>query len=292
MGRLLRALSGDGFVKMTAVDLRDAVEQARSIHKTLPVATAALGRTLAAASILGSGLKGAGESVTVRLNGGGPLGTVLAVSDEEGFVRGYVQNPEADLPLRPDGKLNVGGAVGTDGMLTVIRDMGFGEPVSGSTALVSGEIAEDFAQYFAESEQVPSAVALGVLVDRDQSVLAAGGYVAQLMPGASEAHAERLEANVRRAGAVTGLLRAGTLEELTERVLEGFEPRFMGSAGVGYRCTCARERVLGALSGVPAEELRRMLREDGKIEVKCRFCGRAYDFGAGDVDALAHAQVR
>ena len=282
MGKIVRALSEDGLVKITAVELTDAVERARNIHRTLPVVTAALGRCMCAASMMGNALKDSGDSVTVRINGGGPVGTVLVVSDSSGNVRGYAQYPAVDMPLRPDGKLDVGGAVGKDGMLTVIRDMGFGEPVSGSTELVSGEIAEDFARYFVESEQIPTACALGVLVDRDQHVLAAGGYIAQLMPGATDETAERLERNVQLAGSATAQLMAGTVEDMALRILEGFDARIVEKDTVGYRCACSRERVLAALSGVTAEEIDRMLREDGKIEVKCRFCDSVYTFTEDD----------
>ncbi len=284
MDRVIRALSRDGLVKIAAVDLTDAVERARRIHRTLPVVTAALGRTMCAASMMGNALKDAGDSLTVRINGGGPAGTILVVSDSRGNVRGYAQNPAVDLPLRPDGKLDVGAAVGRDGMLTVIRDMGFGEPVSGSVELVSGEIAEDFARYFVDSEQIPTACALGVLVDRDQHVLRAGGYIAQLMPGATEETAARLEDNVRSAGSVTGQLMAGTAEDMALRVLAGFEPSLVETDAVGYRCDCSRRRVLGALSGVTREELEDMLEEDGRIEVKCRFCDAVYTFTAADED--------
>ncbi len=286
MDKIIRALSRDGLVKIAAAELTEAVERARVIHRTLPVVTAALGRTMCAASMMGNALKDAGDSLTVRINGGGPVGTVLVVSDSRGNVRGYAQNPEVDLPLRPDGKLPVGAAVGTEGMLTVIRDLGFGEPVSGSTKLVSGEIAEDFAQYFVESEQVPTACALGVLVDRDQHVLAAGGYIAQLLPGADDATAARLEDNVKRAGPVTAQLMSGGLEDIIARVLEGFDPEIVETDGVAYKCDCSRERVLAAVSGVTPEELDRMLREDGKIEVKCRFCDRVYTFTESDRPAL------
>lgn len=284
MGKIVRALSKDGLVKIAAADLTDAVERARNIHRTLPVVTAALGRTMCAASMMGNALKDAGDSLTVRLNGGGPVGTILVVSDSRGNVRGYAQNPEVDLPLRPDGKLNVGAAVGRDGMLTVIRDMGFGEPVSGSVELVSGEIAEDFARYFVDSDQVPTVCALGVLVDRDQHVLRAGGYIAQLMPGAMDETAERLEANVKAAGSATSQLMAGTVEDMALRILTGFEPSLVETDTVSYRCNCSRQRVLSALSGVTREELEAMLREDGRIEVKCRFCDAVYTFTAADED--------
>lgn len=282
MGQLLRALSKDGLVKMTAVDLTDAVETARNIHRTLPVVTAALGRTMCAASMMGNALKSEGDSVTVRLSGGGPAGTILVVADERGNVRGYAQNPAVELPLRPDGKLDVGGAVGRDGTLTVIRDMGFGEPVSGSTRLVSGEIAEDFARYFVESEQIPTACALGVLVDRDQHVLRAGGYIAQLLPGAGDDTAERLEAGVQRAGPITKQLTEGSLEDVIYRVMGGFDPAIVERDEVMWLCPCTRERVITALSGVTEAELDDMFREDGKIEVRCRFCDKAYTFTPAD----------
>ena len=286
MDRIVRAISKDGLVKVTAAQLTDAVERARNIHHTLPVVTAALGRTMCAASMMGNALKDAGDSLTVRINGGGPVGTILVVSDSHGNVRGYAQNPEVDLPLRPDGKLNVGGAVGTDGMLTVIRDMGFGEPVSGSVELVSGEIAEDFARYFVDSDQIPTACALGVLVDRDQHVLRAGGYIAQLMPGAGEETASLLEASVQKAGAATNQLMAGSVEDMALRVLEGFEPTIVETDEVAYKCSCTRERVLEALSGVSQQELMQMLEEDGKIEVTCRFCDAVYTFTKDDPDLI------
>lgn len=286
MGQIIRAISGDGLVKIAAVELTDAVERARRIHHTLPVVTAALGRVMCAASMMGNALKSEGDSLTVRINGGGPAGTLLVVSDERGNVRGYAQNPEVELPLRPDGKLDVGRAVGREGMLTVIRDLGFGEPVSGATQLVSGEIAEDFARYFVESEQAPTACALGVLVDRDQHVLRAGGYIAQLMPGATEETAEKLENSVQKAGPITKQLTEGSLEDVIYRVLAGFDPELVERDQVGYVCPCNRERVTSALSGVTDAELDEMFREDGKIEVRCRFCDKVYTFTPEDRDAI------
>ena len=204
--QLVRAITKDGMVKATAVSTRLLTERARKIHRTLPVATAALGRTLAAASMLGNALKGEGASVTLQIRGGGPLGNVLVVSDNEGNVRGTVDNPALDIPLRPDGKLDVGTAVGTDGTLTVIRDLNMKEPYVGSVQLLSGEIADDLASYFVESEQIPSACGLGVLVDRDQSVRCAGGYLIQLLPGADEDTIIKVEGGVLAAGTVTGML--------------------------------------------------------------------------------------
>lgn len=287
MDKIVRAISNDGFIKIAAVTSRELTEKARQIHKTLPVATAALGRTMAAASILGNSLKGDNTSVTVRINGGGPLGSIIVVSDSKGNVRGYVQNPHVDLPLRPDGKLDVGGAVGRDGMLTVIKDLNLKEPYVGSTGLISGEIAEDFTAYYVESEQTPTACALGVLVDRDQSVMAAGGYVVQLMPGAPDSIAEKLEQNVVKAGAVTGMLTYGSPEQVIETVLDGFEPRILETDEITYKCYCSREKVEGAIAGIGAEELRSIEKEGKPIEVTCQFCDAVYTFSVDDVKSIA-----
>ena len=201
--KLVRAISKDGMVKAVAVSTRELTERARQIHKTLPVGTAALGRTLAAASMMGNALKSEGSSLTLQIKGDGPLGKILAVSDNEGNVRGTVDNPAVDIPLRSDGKLDVGGAVGMDGTLTVIRDLNMKEPYVGSVGLLGGEIAEDLAAYFVESEQIPTACGLGVLVDRDQSVLTAGGYLIQLLPGAGEDIITMVEGGIYAAGPVT-----------------------------------------------------------------------------------------
>ncbi|MBQ2230665.1 MAG: Hsp33 family molecular chaperone HslO [Oscillospiraceae bacterium] len=284
MDRILRGISADGSVKITAVTTKDLTERARRIHSTLPVVTAALGRTMAAVSMMGNALKKEGSSITARINGGGPAGTILVTSDEKGNVRGYVQNPQVDLPLKANGKLDVGGAVGTDGMLTVMRDLGSGEPYNGSVELVSGEIAEDFTRYFFESDQVPTACALGVLVDRDQSVIAAGGYIVQLMPGAEDETAEKLERSVQRAGAVTKMLQNGSLEELIYKVLDGFDPIILEEDAVTYKCYCSREKIRNAIAGIDRNELRSMLEEDKSIEVKCQYCGEVYTFTETDFE--------
>ena len=222
--QLVRAISRDGFVKAAAVSARELTERARQIHQTSPVATAALGRLLAAGSMMGSDLKGEGASVTLRIKGDGPLGTLLVVADNQGNVRGSVQEPQTDLPIRADGKLDVGGAVGHSGTLTVIKDLNMKEPYVGSVELLGGEIAEDLASYFVESEQIPTACGLGVLVDRDRSVLRAGGYLIQLLPGAPEGVIDRLEQGIMAAGAVTGLLKENDdPESLLRRVMSGFE---------------------------------------------------------------------
>ena len=287
MDKIVRAISADGNIKIAAITSKEMTEKARQIHKTLPVATAALGRTLAATSILGNTLKGGKASVTVRINGGGPLGSIIVVSDSEGNVRGYVQNPSLDLPLRPDGKLAVGQAVGTDGMLTVIKDLNLKEPYIGSTKLISGEIAEDVTAYYVESEQAPNACALGVLVDVDQSVMAAGGYVVQLLPGAPDSVAEKLEQNVIKAGAITGMLTKMSIEEVIEKVLDGFEPKILEEDPVEFRCYCSRDKVSQAVAGIGKEELEDIEREGKPIEVTCQFCDAVYSFSVEEIKQIA-----
>jgi molecular chaperone Hsp33 len=276
MDELVRAVSEDGFIQITAVSTRVIAERARLIHMLLPVTTAALGRTLAAASMLGHTLKDPKASVTIRINGGGPAGTVMAVSDSKGNVRGYLQNPHVDLPKKANGKLDVGGAVGKEGMLTVIRDLNLKEPYIGSTQLISGEIAEDFTAYLYTSEQVPSACALGVLVDTDQSVLASGGYIIQLLPGAEESLMEALERNIAETGAVTNILKDGTVQDLVQRVLNGFNPQFLECCPIEYKCYCSRKRVLEALSSIDSSELEDMEKKGEPVEVTCQFCDAVY----------------
>ena len=284
---LVRAISEDGFVKAAAVSSRRLTERARQIHRTLPVATAALGRLLAAASLTGNALKEEEASITLQLRGGGPLGTVLAVSDHTGSVRGYVENPAVDLPVRADGKLDVGGAVGRDGTLTVIRDLRMKEPYVGTVPLKSGEVAEDIAAYFAESEQIPTACAFGVLVDTDQSVLAAGGYLIQLLPGAPETLIARIEAGIPKAGPATAFLRDNPdPEALLHTVLSGVNLEILERIPVEYRCDCSRRRMEAALIALGPAELRRVLEEQGEAELSCRFCGNVQRFTREDLTAL------
>ena len=285
--QLIRAISSDGRVKAVAVSTRDLTERARQIHKTLPVATAALGRALAAASMMGNALKEDGASVTLQIKGGGPLGTLLAVSDNQGSVRGTVDDPQVDLPLRPDGKLDVGAAVGQDGTLTVIRDLNMKEPYVGSVALLGGEIAEDLAAYFVESEQIPTACGLGVLVDRDQSVLAAGGYLIQLLPGAGEDTIAKVEGSLMAAGAVTGLLRDDPdPEAMLRRALSDFDLEILEKSPIEYRCYCSRERMERALISLGAEELQSMIDEQGSADLTCRFCDNVQHFSKADLEAM------
>ena len=285
--RIVRAISTDGMVQAAAICSRDLTERARQIHKTLPVATAALGRALAAASMMGNALKSDGASLTLQFKGGGPLGTVLAVSDNEGCVRGYVTNPHTDLPLRPDGKLDVGGAVGHDGTLTVIKDLHMKEPYVGTIDLLGGEIAEDVAGYFVESEQIPTACALGVLVDRDQSVKSAGGYLIQLMPGAGEDTIAKVEGGVMAAGPVSAILEQNDdPEALLRTVMSDFDLKILETCPVSYKCYCSRQRVERALISLGKSELEQMLAEQGGCQLTCQFCDAVYDFSADDLRAL------
>lgn len=287
MDRLVRAITSDGMVQAVAVSTRDLTERSRQIHTTLPVATAALGRTLAAASMMGNALKEEDASLTLQIKGGGPLGTILAVSDARGNVRGYVRQPHVDLPLRPDGKLDVGGAVGSEGTLTVIKDLCMKEPYVGSVQLLGGEIAEDLAAYFVESEQIPTACALGVLVDRDQSVKAAGGYIVQLLPGAGEGVITKVEGGVMAAGPVTALLEKNDdPEALLRTVLSDFEVEILETSPVEYRCYCSRERVERALISLGAAELEKILAEQGGCELTCQFCDKVHTFTARELQAL------
>lgn len=284
---IIRATAADGLIKILAVDTKETIETARNTHKTLPVATAALGRALTAASMLGSDLKGEGASLTIRIDGGGPLGSITVVSDTEGNVRGYLQNPAVDIPRKHTGKLDVGAAVGTNGLLTVIKDLNLKEPYIGSTKLVSGEIAEDITAYLAESEQIPAACGLGVLLDTDQSVSAAGGYIVQLLPGAEEALIQQLEDNIRSIPPVTTMLTNGSLEDMLAQVLSGFSYHILESHPVEYRCYCSRKRVESALRSIGAQELKEMAQEGRNVEVTCQFCDQVQVFTPEEIRDLA-----
>ncbi len=289
--QILRGTAGNGAIRFSAISGRGMVQRAHEIHNTSPVASAALGRTLLAASLLGNDLKTEGNSLTIRINGGGPLGSVVVVSDENGYVRGYCQRPLIDLPLRPDGKLDVAAAVGTNGGLTVIKDIGLKDPYVGQVELRSGEIAEDITAYLAESEQVPSACALGVLVDRDYSIKRAGGYIISLLPGVSEDVITKLEICIARAKPVTTYLDQGyTLREMMASVLDGFECHFLSEEEVGYRCFCTRERVREVLLSLGREELERLHSEQETAEISCQFCDEIYRFSSDEIKELLKEQ--
>ena len=293
MDEIIRMMTGDDMVKAVAVTGKDMVERARQIHKTLPVATAALGRTLMAASMMGDMLKEKDGSVTLQIKGGGPLGAITAVSDSRGNPRGYLQNGQVDIPRKYQGKLDVGTAVGSSGSLTVMKDMGLKEPYIGSVQLVSGEIAEDITAYFVESEQVPTACALGVLVDKDQSVAAAGGYLVQLLPGADESVIQRLEESIARLGPVTDALHGGAdAVQLLGRVLEGQEPELLERRPVAYKCYCSRERVSRAIISMGKEEMQSLIEEQGGAELTCQFCDKVYRFTKEDLQELLEEATR
>jgi len=285
--RIIRGISADGMIKFAAINGRAIVSRAQEIHNTTPVTAAALGRVLLAASLMGNALKGEGNSLTLQIKGGGPIGTITVVSDYMGNVRGYCQRPGIDLPIRADGKLDVSGAVGTDGMLTVIKDMGLKEPYIGQVQLVSGEIAEDITAYMAESEQIPSACALGVLVDRDYSIKCAGGYIIQLLPGVNDDTITKLEMNLARAETVTAMLDKGySLEQMLGKVLDGFDPQFLEEDNVEYRCFCSKTRVEQALISMGLEELTSLRDENKDAEITCQFCDTIYKFSPKEIDEL------
>ena len=285
--QIIRVLAKNAPVKASVITARDMVERARQIHRTLPVATAALGRTLMAASTMGNQLKGDNGSVPLRIKGDGPLGGITAVADSAGNARGYVVNPAVDLPLKGPAKLDVGSAVGRDGSLTVIKDLNLKEPYVGTVPLVSGEIAEDITSYFAESEQIPTACALGVLVDVDQSVLCAGGYLIQLLPGADDAAISAIERGIARVGPVTEALRGGLdARGLVEQVLSEFELEELSAEPVEYRCYCSRDRVTRALISMGREELEALISEQGRAELTCQFCDKVYHYTKEELEAL------
>ena len=284
---IIRALTKNAPVKASVISARSMVERARQIHKTLPVATAALGRGLMAVSMMGNQLKEENGSVTLRIKGDGPLGSITVVSDSKGNARGYVANPLVDLPLKGLAKLDVGSAVGRDGSLTVIKDLCMKEPYVGTVPLVSGEIAEDVTSYFAESEQIPTACALGVLVDVDQSVLCAGGYLIQLLPGADDKVITAVENGIQRVGPVTEAMRNGAdARTLLEQVLSDFELEILSEEPVEYRCYCSRDRVSRALISMGRQELEDLIRDQGKAELTCQFCDKVYTYSKEDLEAL------
>jgi molecular chaperone Hsp33 len=285
--QIVRAITEDGMVQAAAISSREIVEHARQVHHTLPVATAALGRVLSATSMMGNALKGAGASLTLQIKGNGPLGKILAVADTEGNVRGYVVEPMVDLPLREDGKLDVGTAVGHEGTLTVIKDLNMRDPYVGTVDLLGGEIAEDVASYFVESEQIPTACGLGVLLNRDQSVRTAGGYLIQLMPGAGEDVITKVEGGIMAAGQVSALLEKDPdPEQLLRTVLSDFQVKILEKEPVEYRCYCSRERMERALLSLGRKELEDILREEGQCQMTCQFCDAVHHFSGEDLTAL------
>lgn len=284
---LVRGMTMDGFVKVVAIRSTQMVRRGAEIQKTTPNATAAFGRALTAASMMGNMQKVDNGSMTLQIKGGGPIGSIVCVSDPVGNVRGYVLEPNVPLVEKYPGKLDVGATVGTDGTLTVIRDLQMKEPYVGSVELVSGEIGDDVTAYFAQSEQTPTACALGVLIDRDTSVKVAGGYLLQLLPGAPDDVIDKLEQGIQRAGAVTAMLEQGmTPEDILGQVCGDLGVVFMETTQVGYQCYCSRERVAAALISLGKKELADIQSEGKAFPVECQFCDTVYEFTPEDIDSL------
>ena len=284
---LVRGMTMDGFVKAVAIRSTEMVRRGAQIQKTTPNATAAFGRALTAASMMGNMQKVENGSMTLQIKGGGPIGSIVCVSDPTGNVRGYVYEPNVPLMEKYPGKLDVGATVGVDGALTVIRDLQMKEPYVGSIPLVTGEIGDDITAYFAQSEQIPTACALGVLVDRDQSVKVAGGYILQLLPGAPEETIDAVEAGIKKAGAVTAMLEQGmTPEDILGQVLGDLGVMFMETTPVAYKCYCDRQRVTAALISLGKEELTQIMQEGKSFPVECQFCDEIYTFTPADIENL------
>lgn len=286
MGKLIRCISKMGDLTVMAADTTDIVNRAADIHKTSAVTSAALGRLLTAASLMGSALKGKDDSITVKLNGNGPAGTVLAVSDSSGNVRGYVQNPVVEIALNKIGKLDVSGAVGTDGFVTVVKDLGLKDPYVGQTPIVSGEIAEDITAYFAQSEQIPTVCALGVLVNPDLTIKAAGGFIIQLLPTATNETIDLVEKGLEGIEPISAMIyKSMTPEEICRHVLRYFELDVLDESNPVYKCYCSRERTEKALISVGKQGLSEMA-EDETTEVCCQFCDKKYRFSREEIKAL------
>lgn len=287
MGILKRAISKDASAVSMALDATDIVNEIEKIHQTSAVVTAALGRLSIAASMMGFGLKGKDDSISLKIDGGGPAGMLIAVSDGMGNVKSYVQNPVVEIPLNSVGKLDVAGAVGKDGTLTVSKDLGLKEPYCGMVPIVSGEISEDIANYFVSSEQVPTVCGLGVLVNPDLSVKCAGGFLIQLLPFADENCISTIESNVSKIKSVTDLFSSGKKpEEIALELLEGLEPNLLDESNPEYKCDCSRERTERILAGLGSEELKKLADEQPVTEVCCHFCGKKYTFSSDELLAL------
>lgn len=288
MGRLIRCITTDGCVTAMAVDTTDIVNEAARLHETSAVISAALGRLLTAASMMGSSLKTDVGSITLRLSADGPAGAVVAVADSDGNVRGYAENPVVEIPLNPKGKLDVGGAVGHNGSLYVLKDLGMKEPYNGVIPLVSGEIAEDITAYFAESEQIPTVCALGVLVNPDLTIKAAGGYLIQLLPTADNEIITKVEKSIETIQPITTLLSNGmSLEDIVKNALNQFEVEKLDEGVVEYKCNCSRERTEKVLSTIGAEDLNKLAEEQAVTSVNCHFCNRVYDFTSEELKTLS-----
>lgn len=284
MDKLVRAIAKDSSMICLAIDSTNMVRAAEQIHQTSATVTAALGRLLTGASMMGGMLKDTDHTLTLRLSGNGPVGSVIAVADAIGNARGYVTNPIVELPLNSHGKLDVAGAVGRDGYLCVSKDVGLAEPQMGFSQIVSGEIAEDLTYYYATSEQIPTVCALGVLVNPDLTVKAAGGYIVQLLPGADDEVIARLEENINKLPPISSMIRDGLSPyDVINKALDGFEPEVMDEREVAYLCNCSKARIERALISIGAEELTSMAKEQEATEVCCHFCNKKYCFTSAEL---------
>ncbi|MBQ7780103.1 MAG: Hsp33 family molecular chaperone HslO [Clostridia bacterium] len=286
MGKLVRSISADGTVIMMASDTTDIVATAARIHGTSKVCSAALGRLLTGCSFMGQMMKEEKGTVTLRINGGGPCGSVICVSDYLGNVKGYVMNPDVDLPLKENGKLDVGTAVGTDGYLSVMKDFGTGDPYTGQIPIATGEIAEDITSYYAISEQIPTVCALGVLVNPDNSIAVAGGFIIQLLPAAGDDTIEAVERCLNGLKPVTTMLASGMQpEDICVNVLNEFQMEILDEFDISFKCDCSRSKVEKALISAGVKELEDMAKDD-VTSVSCQFCREKYDFTSADISRI------
>ncbi len=292
MGKIVRYITEDGSAYIIACDSTDIVAQAEGIHKTSAVVTAALGRLLTAASMMGSLLKSKDDSITLRLNGNGPAGSVIAVSDYEGNVRGYAQNSIVEIPLNDKGKLDVAGAVGKSGYLYVVKDIGLKEPYVGSTPIVSGEIAEDITNYYAMSEQTPTVCALGVLVNPDLTVSNAGGFLIQLLPGCPDETIEKIEKSLSDIEPITVMLSKGmNINEIAQRAMSGIKIDLLDNRECKYKCNCSKQRVENALISTGIESLKEMAESNEDTSVECHFCDKVYKFTPSEIGKLIEKSI-
>lgn len=286
MDKIIRCITSDGSIMASAISSTNIVATAQQVHKLSPVATAALGRLLTGASLMGAQLKQRRAALTVRIKGDGPLGVMVASATSDGNVRGFVGNPNCETEYYENGHINVGKAVGSNGTLYVVRDYGTGEPYTGVIELVSGEIAEDITSYYANSEQIPTVCALGVLLDKqDGALLLAGGILIQLLPGATQDICDKLEANIKKLESVTTMMAKGMAPlDMCRAALEGFELEVLDEMPVHYYCTCSRQRVEQSFASIPDDQLRGMINSTGNVEAVCHYCNKKYLFTAKEIE--------
>jgi len=291
--KLTKAVTKNGFIRIYAVNSKNIAESARLYHSTMPTGTAALGRLLTGAALMGAMLKDEKTSLTLQMRGDGPLGRVMAIANSEGMVKGYIENPLADLPLNHIGKLDVGGGIGQNGYLSVVKDMNMKEPYVGQVPIQTGEIGDDLAFYFAQSEQVPSLVALGVLVDRDYSVKQAGGFIVQIMPDCDEFNLRKFEKSAENIKSVTSMLEKNmSNEELIRMVMKDFEIDILEENEVSYHCDCSDERMRRAIISLGKKEIQDIIDEQGEAEIVCQFCNKAYNYDKSELTDMLNKAKR